>query len=65
MHNYSSMDLDMCLLSFQLDGQQNKTMKTSQAFFKQLQDNVSGGSKPTSKKKKKTDHGLSASKILL
>ncbi|ROT60898.1 putative U3 small nucleolar ribonucleoprotein MPP10 [Penaeus vannamei] len=25
-----------------LDGQQNKTMKTSQAFFKQLQDNVSG-----------------------
>ncbi|XP_047469772.1 U3 small nucleolar ribonucleoprotein protein MPP10-like [Penaeus chinensis] len=48
-----------------LDGQQNKTMKTSQAFFKQLQDNVSGGNKPTSKKKKKTDHGLSASKILL
>nr|XP_027236457.1 U3 small nucleolar ribonucleoprotein protein MPP10-like [Penaeus vannamei] len=48
-----------------LDGQQNKTMKTSQAFFKQLQDNVSGGSKPTSKKKKKTDHGLSATKILL
>ncbi|XP_042868773.1 U3 small nucleolar ribonucleoprotein protein MPP10-like [Penaeus japonicus] len=47
-----------------LDGQQNKTMKSSQTFFKQLQENMASDSKPTIKKKK-TKHGLSATKILL
>lgn len=49
----------------QLEGNQNKAVKSSQSFFKQLQDNTTTKQKNEKPKKRKKGERFSASKLLL